>query len=29
MEAEILGARKKADLLEEISGCEVVIGGGV
>ena len=29
MEAEILGARKKADLLEEISGCEVVIGAGV
>lgn len=26
LEAEILGARKKADLLEEISGCEVVIG---
>lgn len=27
LEAEILGARKKADLLEEVSGCEVVIGG--
>lgn len=26
LEAEILGARKKADLLEEVSGCEVVVG---
>lgn len=29
LEAEILGARKKADLLEEVSGCEVVVGEGV